>query len=61
VCGDCNAIGVQHRSNRSGCEKITHFGSDCDDGLNAVIESNTQVTDLGARWSHFLVVTVMMV
>ena len=37
VCGDCNAIGVQHTSGKFGCKLLTLFGSVCDDGLNAVV------------------------
>ena len=36
--------GPTHRGDRSECKKVTLFGSDCDDGLNAVIE----VPNLGA-------------
>ena len=36
---------------------VTLFGSDCDDGLNIVIGSITQVANWGACWSHFFTVT----
>ena len=36
LCGDCYAIGVQHRGDSSGCKLPTLFGSDCDDGVSAV-------------------------
>ena len=37
VCGDCNAIGVIHTGFKSGGEKVTLFGSDCDGGASAGI------------------------
>ena len=37
VCGDCNAIGVIHTDFKSGGEKVTLFGSDCDGGVSAGI------------------------
>ena len=36
LCGDCYAIGVQHRGDSSGYKLPTLFGSDCDDGVSAV-------------------------
>ena len=59
---DCLNIetGVQYISDRSGCKLVTLFGSDCGDGLKAVIGvQHTEVPNLGASWSHFLAVTVM--
>ena len=45
VCGDCNAIV---------CNLVTLFGSDCVDGLNAVLKvQHTEVPNLGASWSYF--------
>ena len=37
VCGDCNAIGVIHTGHKSGAEKVTLFGIDCDSGVSAGI------------------------
>ena len=41
VCGDSNGLNagnwVIHTGDKSGCEMVTFFGSDCDDGLNAVL------------------------
>ena len=71
----CSAgIWVKHTGAKSECEKVTLFDSDCDDGVSAgiwvihtgaksgsYIISHSEVTDLGAKKSHFLTVTVMMV
>ena len=60
VIGDCDN-GVCVVTNAIGCNLVTLFGRDCDDGLNAVIEvQHTEVPNLGASWSHFLAVTLMM-
>ena len=37
--------GPTHRGDRSGCKKVTLFGSDCYDGLNAVWGSKTHRGD----------------
>ena len=56
------AIEVQHRGGKSGGELVTLFGSYSYDGLNAAIGvQHTEVPNLGASWSRFLAVTIMMV
>ena len=41
---------------------MTEFGGYSDDGVNAVIGvQHTEVPNLGASWSRFLAVTLMMV
>ena len=41
MCGDRNGLNagirIIHTGDKSGCEIVTLFGSDCDDGLNAGI------------------------
>ena len=54
--------GPTHRGPKSGGELVTLFDSYSNDGLNAVIGvQHTEVANLGASWSRFLTVTLMMV
>ena len=56
------AIGVKHTGGKSGGELVTLFGGYSYDGLNAAIGvQHTEVPNLGASWSRFLAVTLMMV
>ena len=51
-----------HRGAKSGCKLVTLFGGYYYDGLNAAIGvQHTEVPNLGASWSRFLAVTIMMV
>ena len=51
-----------HRGAKSGCKLVTLFGGYSYDGLNAAIGvQHTEVANLGASWSRFLAVTLMMV
>ena len=53
---------VIHTGAKSGCKMVTLFDSYSYDGLIADIGvQHTEVPNLGAKWSHFLTVTVMMV
>ena len=55
-------IWVIHTGAKSGGEFVTLFGSYSDDGVSAAIGvQHTEVPNLGARWSRFLAVTLMMV
>ena len=55
-------IWVLHRGAKSGCKMLTLFDSYCYDGVSAGIwVIHTEVPNLGARWSRFLTVTLMMV
>ena len=59
---ECWYMGHTYRGAKSGCKLLTLFDSDCDDGVSDVIGvQHTEVPNLGAKWSHFLTVTVMMV
>ena len=47
---------------KSGCKVVTLFDSNSYDGVSAgVWVIHTEVPNLGARWSRFLAVTLMMV
>ena len=51
-----------HTGGKSGGELLTLFDSYSYDGVSAGIwVIHTEVPNLGARWSRFLVVTLMMV
>ena len=55
-------IWVIHTGAKSGGEVVTLFDSNSNDGLNAAIGvQHTEVPNLGASWSRFLTVTLMMV
>ena len=55
-------IWVIHTGPKSGGELVTLFDSYSYDGVSAGIwVIHTEVANLGARWSRFLTVTVMMV
>ena len=55
-------IWVIHTGPKSGGELVTLFDSYSYDGVSAGIwVIHTQVANLGARWSRFLAVTLMMV
>ena len=55
-------IWVIHRGPKSGCKLVTLFDSYSNGGVSAVIGvQHTKVPNLGASWSHFLTVTLMMV
>ena len=55
-------IWVIHTGPKSGCKLLTLFDINCYDGLNVVIGvQHTEVPNLGASWSRFLAVTIMMV
>ena len=54
--------GPTHRGGKSGGKLVTLFGSYSYDGLNAAIGfQHTEVPNLGASWSRFFAVTLMMV
>ena len=58
----CCAIGVQHTSAKYGGELVTLFGGYFYDGLNdAIGVQHREVPNLGASWSRFFAVTLMMV
>ena len=51
-----------HRGPKSGCKLVTLFDSYSNDGLSAVMEVQyTEVPNMGASWSRFLTVTLVMV
>ena len=55
-------MGHTYRGAKSGCKLVTEFDSYSDDGVSAVIGvQHTEVPNLGASWSRFLAVTLMMV
>ena len=55
-------MGHTYRGGKSGCKVVTLFDSYSHDGVSASIwVIHTEVANLGARWSRFLTVTVMMV
>ena len=55
-------MGHTYRGPKSGCKMVTLFGGYSYDGLNAAIGvQHTEVPNLGASWSRFLAVTLMMV
>ena len=55
-------IWVIHTGAKSGCKVLTLFGGYSYDGLNAAIGvQHTEVPNLGASWSRFFAVTLMMV
>ena len=55
-------IWVIHTGAKSGCKLVTLFDSNSYDGVSAgVWVIHTEVPNLGARWSRFLAVTLMMV
>ena len=55
-------MGHTYRGGKSGCKLVTLFGSYSYDGLNAAIGvQHTEVANLGASWSRFMAVTLMMV
>ena len=55
-------MGHIYRGAKSGCKLVTEFDSYSDDGVSAVIGvQHTEVPNLGASWSRFLAVTLMMV
>ena len=59
---ECCYWGVTHRGVKSWSELVTLFGGYSNDGLNAAIGvQHTEVPNLGASWSRFLTVTLMMV
>ena len=54
-------MGHTYRGPKSGCTMVTLFGGYSYDGVSAgVWVIHTEVPNLGARWSHFLAVTLMM-
>ena len=61
--GYCSAgIWVIYTGAKSGCKLVTLFGGYSYDGVSAGIwVIHTEVPNLGARWSRFLAVTLMMV
>ena len=55
-------MGHTHRGAKSWCKLVTEFDSYSDDGVSGVIGvQHTEVPNLGASWSRFLAVTLMMV
>ena len=55
-------IWVIHRGAKSWCKQVALFGGYSYDGVSAGIwVLHTEVPNLGARWSRFLTVTLMMV
>ena len=55
-------MGHTYRGGKSGGELLTLFGGYSYDGVSAgVWVIHTEVPNLGARWSRFLAVTLMMV
>ena len=55
-------MGHTYRGSKSGCKLVTLFGGYSYDGVSVgkwVI--HTEVANLGASWSRFLAVTLMMV
>ena len=59
---ECWYMGHTYRGPKSGCKMVTLFGGYSYDGLSAGIwVIHTEVPNLGARWSRFLAVTLMMV
>ena len=63
-CNDSVSAGiwVLHTGAKSRCKLVTLFDSHSYDGVSAGIwVLHTEVANLGARWSRFLTVTLMMV
>ena len=59
---ECCYRGPTQRGAKSGCKLVTLFDSYSYDGLSAVIGVQyTEVPNMGASWSRFLAVTLMMV
>ena len=55
-------MGHTYRGPKSGCKMVTLFGSYSYDGVSVGIwVIHTEVANLGASWSRFLAVTLMMV
>ena len=55
-------MGRTYRGPKSGSKMVTLFGDYSYDGVSAgVWVIHTEVPNLGARWSRFLAVTLMMV
>ena len=55
-------MGHTYRGGKSGCKLVTEFDSYSDDGVSDVIGvQHIEVANLGASWSCFLAVTIMMV
>ena len=55
-------IWVIHTGPKSGCKLVTLFGGYSYDGLNdAIGVQHREVPNLGASWSRFFAVTLMMV
>ena len=55
-------IWVIHRGGKSGCKLVTLFGGYCYEGVRVgILVIHTEVANLGASWSRFLAVTLMMV
>ena len=55
-------MGHTYRGPKSGCTMVTLFGGNSYDGVSAAIGvQHTEVANLGASWSRFLAVTLMMV
>merc|ERR1711978_331600 len=54
-------MGHTYRGGKSGCKLVTLFGGYTYDGVSAGIwVIHTEVPNLGARWSRFLAVTLMI-
>ena len=53
--------GPTYRGPKSGCKLVTLFGGYSYDGNSAIRVQHTEVPNLGASWSRFLAVTIMMV
>ena len=55
-------MGHTYRGGKSGCKLVTLFGGYSYDGVSVgILVIHTEVANLGARWSRFLTVTLMMV
>ena len=55
-------MGHTYRGGKSGCKMVTLFDSYSNDGVSVVIGvQHTEVPNLGASWSRFLAVTLIMV
>ena len=55
-------MGHTYRGGKSGCKLVTLFGGYCYEGVRVgILVIHTEVANLGASWSHFLAVTLMMV
>ena len=53
-------MGHTYRGGKSGCKLVTLFDSYCNDGVSAVIGVQyTEVPNMGASWSRFLIVTLV--